>query len=519
MQDLNFAVEIEKTFKPMCFIKLIMNKKQTLILLALILLLGTFLRFYNLGAESFWLDESATALTLKKYNAKEIFQNTYRLGQILPEYYISNLDLPPYYIMLKYWTGLFGLNEASLRAFSALFGTLSILIIYLLAKEMFSRKTALISSLIFSLNVVMVEYSQEARLYSFLTFIVLLSAYFLLKSLKTNQNKHIAGLIISNAVGIYTHYPFIFFVIFEIVFISCIFIWDYLKQRKLTIKKSYFAMFFIAALYLPLLPRILKPKLVAAHFIGSFSPEIFVKLFLQFNTWLYPSQMLRDKINNMQFGLLNLFEWALIMSVIGISIILFIFFLKNFIKIKNLDDKKIFLLLWLVVPSLVAFIALYRSFVTFGSIKLIIFVVPAYLMLASAGMSKIKNRTLSFFLVLFVVLSIFPLYSYYSNLDKPQYKEAVDFLEINSNNEIIIMNLPSVAVPFSFYSEKLTKVYGISDSEEAGEIVSNSDSVWLVLSTKHADKDGKIKGYFEKNYKLIETKLFYDVSVYHYVKR
>ena len=203
-------------------------------------------------------------------------------------------------------------------------------------------------------------------------------------------------------------------------------------------------------------------------------------------------------------------------SIAGISIILFIFFLRNFIKIKNLDNSRIFLLLWLVIPSAIAFMALYRSFMTFGSIKPIIFVVPAYLMLASAEIAKIKKRNIPIVLLLFLVLGIFPLVSYYSNPDKPQYREAVYFLEENSKNDIIVVNIPSVAVPFDYYSEKLTNVYGVQNMEEATRITSHTSSVWLVLSTKYADV--KIKSYFENNYKLAEAKSFYDVQVYHYMK-
>src|SRR3989338_788872 len=109
-----------------------MKNKKLFLILALILLMGAFLRFHNLGSESFWIDEAATALTLKKYSAAEILSNTVTKGDILPEYYVGNLDLPTYFIILKLWSRLFGLNETSLRALSAIFGTLSIVLIYFL---------------------------------------------------------------------------------------------------------------------------------------------------------------------------------------------------------------------------------------------------------------------------------------------------------------------------------------------------------------------------------------------------
>ena len=61
-------------------------KKKYLALFAIVLL-GAFLRFYSIGEESFWLDESATALSIKKHSVGGIFYNTIKLGQILPGYY------------------------------------------------------------------------------------------------------------------------------------------------------------------------------------------------------------------------------------------------------------------------------------------------------------------------------------------------------------------------------------------------------------------------------------------------
>ena len=92
-----------------------MNK--TISILLIILLLATALRFSGLGEESLWVDEGATALTMKKYSNIEIIDNIVSKGQILPGYYNSNLDLPMYYVGLKHWTNVFGISEFALRSF------------------------------------------------------------------------------------------------------------------------------------------------------------------------------------------------------------------------------------------------------------------------------------------------------------------------------------------------------------------------------------------------------------------
>ncbi len=497
-----------------------MKNKEIILILILIVALGAFLRFYEIGKQSFWLDESATALSIKKYSFGETFYNTLILGQILPGYYISNLDLPPYFTILKIWSDVFGINESPLRAFSAVFGVLSVITLYFLAKELFNRKTAIIAALIFSLNVVMIEYSQEARLYSMLIFIVIVSAYFLIKSIKTNENKHIAGFVISNIAGIYTHYPFLFFVIFELLFVFILFVKEYLKSKKIEINKIRIAALSLILFYLPLAPRILRPKLVAAHYLGRISVQNVVKLFLQLNTWFYPSMELRNKMDTLQFSSFLFSDWILVISVILLTILLFAFVLRNFIGTKGFkktDNSKLLLALWIVIPSIVALAVLYKSILTFGSLKHFIFVVPPYLILAANGVYDLKGKKLYISVILLCLLSVARLVSYYSNRSKPRYREAVRFLELNSDNkELIMVNLPSVIVPFDYYSDRLN-VNRVLDANEAAKLSAGYSSAWIVLSTKYADSN--IKSYFDKNYKLSESKIFFDVHIYHYTKK
>ncbi len=496
-----------------------MKKNKVILLLLLIIMLGAFLRFYNIGEESFWLDESATALTIKEYSANEISANIVQKGQILPDYYQSNVDLPIYYIILEYWSNIFGLNEASLRAFSALFGALSILLVFTIAKELFDNLTALIASLLFSISAVMIEYSQEARLYSFLIFITLACAYFLLKSLKEKRNSHIVSFIVFNALGIYTHYPFLFFVLFEIGFLSYIFVKDYFNKNKIKLNKIHTAALTLTLLYLPLLPRIMNPKLVATHFTGAFSFVSLAKLFIQLNTWIYPPAELRDKLDLFQFGILNFAEWVLIISVLGISAILTIFFLKNILNREFWDEKTIFLLSWLAIPFILAFATLYKSIFTFGTLRHFVFIVPPYIMLAARSISALKKKSKLIIISLLLLLSIPILFAYYENIGNPDYRQAAAYLESKANNELILTNLPSVAVPTTYYSQKPMNMHGIENSQEAMIISSNANSLWLILSTKHADKDGLIKNYLDENYKLTESKEFFDVRLYHYSKQ
>ena len=272
------------------------------------------------------------------------------------------------------------------------------------------------------------------------------------------------------------------------------------------------------AAYIPLAYRLLKPKFVATHYIGKFSFGNIIKLFVQMNTWIYPSEQLSTKINTMDFHSFLFLDWTLIISAIVITFLLAIFFLKNFSN-KKMDENKLFLLLWLAIPALIGFFVLYKSIITFGTLRYFIFIVPAYLILAANQISKLEGKKLAILILLIILLSVPQIVSYYSNPSKPQYSDMVRFLETKSEGkDLVIVNLPSVAVPFDYYSDKLENVYGAGNVDDAKKISSNAGNLWLVLSTKYSDPDGKIKSYFNSNYKLLESANFHDVYAYHYAK-
>ena len=90
-----------------------------------ILLIGYFLRVYDLSNESIWLDE-AFSIVSAKLNLSQIF--------FRPE-----TNPPLYYSILHLWINLFGDSEFSVRFPSVLFGSLSIFMVYKVGNEIFDK--------------------------------------------------------------------------------------------------------------------------------------------------------------------------------------------------------------------------------------------------------------------------------------------------------------------------------------------------------------------------------------------
>src|SRR3989344_8359708 len=81
---------------------------------------------------------------------------------------------------------IFGMTLVSSRLMSILFGSLSILALYFLAKEMFNKKIALISSILLTFSayhILMTLTEMDVAM----TFFLILSSYFLIKYLKDRK--------------------------------------------------------------------------------------------------------------------------------------------------------------------------------------------------------------------------------------------------------------------------------------------------------------------------------------------
>ena len=120
----------------------------------LVLLLAAAIRFYNLGYASLWLDEAET-IRISSYPFSRLWVTAYD-------------NTPPLYYTVIHFLLKLGHGEYLLRLPSAVFGVLSIAIMYLATRKISGSTAALITALILSLSFHNIEYSQEARAYSLL---------------------------------------------------------------------------------------------------------------------------------------------------------------------------------------------------------------------------------------------------------------------------------------------------------------------------------------------------------------
>ena len=158
--------------------KLMQNRKIDFVILFLFLLVGGFLRLWNLGVTSFWVDEVNTVF------AADSIIKTGR--PVLPSGMIYDRALLHTYTVVPFYH-FFGVNETTTRLPSAIFGLFSILMAYLLGKEIFSRKVGLLSAFFVTFSHFEVGWSRTARMYILLQFITLLIVYCFVKGFENKE--------------------------------------------------------------------------------------------------------------------------------------------------------------------------------------------------------------------------------------------------------------------------------------------------------------------------------------------
>jgi uncharacterized membrane protein len=159
---------------------------------SLAILVGALLRFWKIGALSFWFDEGYTAWAVD-HSPREIIR---LLG--------ADTAPPLYYLLLHAWSVVFGRSEIALRSFSAVFGVAAIPLVAATARRLLLRPLAVVAATwILVLAYPQTAYSQEARAYEFTAFLSAAIFYCMLRQLERPRWYWLSLLIACAAVSLY----------------------------------------------------------------------------------------------------------------------------------------------------------------------------------------------------------------------------------------------------------------------------------------------------------------------------
>ncbi len=133
--------------------------------LSAVVLIAAVLRFADIGGKSIWLDEAfSIALARASWTG---FVHMLRTQE-------ANMSL--YYLLLRAWLSM-GQDEATIRALSAIFGTLTIPVVYALGSYLFNKRAGVCAALFLAIDPMQLWAAQEARGYSLAVFLISCSTW------------------------------------------------------------------------------------------------------------------------------------------------------------------------------------------------------------------------------------------------------------------------------------------------------------------------------------------------------
>ena len=164
-------------------------KKMQIVLLSVVVLFGTALRFWNLGQWSFWIDEVFTVRDAQHLSAES--------WRVIPN--------PIPYFAVKLSTSIAGRSEWGARLIPCLVGIASIPMVFGLGRTLFNWRIGLLSSAFVACSSWHLFWAQNARYPVFTFFFGVLTAWFFYTSLERDSTPLMIGALVSCFCLILSH--------------------------------------------------------------------------------------------------------------------------------------------------------------------------------------------------------------------------------------------------------------------------------------------------------------------------
>jgi mannosyltransferase len=141
----------------------------------------------------------------------------------------EDVHVPLYHVLLRTWRLVLGPDVETARLLSLLFLLAAVPVFYLVARKVLSTRWALFALVVFSCSPFLQWYGSEARMYSMLVFVTLVSQYFFLTLVATDRAAAWVGYAAAAVVGVYVHYFFVFVLVAQGLFLLAL--WSRLPRR------------------------------------------------------------------------------------------------------------------------------------------------------------------------------------------------------------------------------------------------------------------------------------------------
>lgn len=397
----------------------------------LILLLAFGLRLIAIN-QSLWLDEADNVWVAGMFD----------LYSFITKYSIGDYHPPGYFFLIWVWTHVFGFSEAAVRMPSIILGLGTIAFTYLLGKEIFDKKIALVAALFLAVAPLHVYYSQEARMYSLSAFTVSALSYFLIQLLKGKRGA-LLGYTLSAILVLYSDY--VTYLIFPAHFIYLCFV-----KHSVWRKWSISLLFSILA-FLPWL--VVFPKQILEGREAAFNLPGWKKVAGGADFKNLALVWVKIIIGRISFE--NKIVYAGVISVLSV------FWGLGILRgIRKTKEERL-LILWIAVPLILAWgISFYIPMLSYFRL---IFILPAFYLLAAKGFCSLPGNFSRITIIGALLSSLVFLGFYYTSpkFQREDWRGAANLLNnIPQDNSIILFEDNHVKFPYLYYQKNEISAFG-----------------------------------------------------------
>jgi hypothetical protein len=449
---------------------------------------------YQLDAKSIWFDESHS-LNRASLDLLSILSGKQIWGERVVQ---DTTHVPFYFFLLHFLIKLAGDSDFTLRFFSVIFGVLTVPLIYFMGKRLCHGRAriGLWAALLATFSPLYLWYSQEARMYTLLVFLGLLSVYCLLRAISKDKAGWYAIYALTATAMLYTSLFSLGLFAFEGL-LGLLAAW---KHRRWSI----LAVFVIISLaFLPGL----------WHHLVWLGPER-----TQLEDYNYWPGILFDILNSLNFGL-SLDPGRLTSPNLALLLIFIIglFSLGRERKtcaaltpdrLQRRWGHSLLILGYISLPIISLYLVSQLAQPIYRGSRYLMIISPAYYLGLGAGLVAIKRKTKLIFLLclsLILVGMLLSDYNYFFSPDyhKEDYRSVARHVEKHSQVGDVIVgdSFDSWAFPH-YYRGRLSMVWlprpGKDMLTDVQELAHQYDRIWLVGDRlfEH-DPQGRIRAWLD----------------------
>jgi uncharacterized membrane protein len=394
--------------------------------------------FFRIDHQSLWNDESISIEWAAKKPLIWIWEN-------VPKF---DLHPPLYYSALHFWQLTFGDSVFAIRSLSALFFVGSVLLVYLLARTMFSsKKISLLTAVIFATNPFAVLYAQEVRAYSMLIFFTLLNALFFYRLVyqSDNKKKNYLLYLFTALILIYTN-------ILSLFALAAHFLILLFRKDWKVFRNFVYVYILLFIMYLPVFDTLIRANNYDYSYYSKENFGIIMKAVVTLAGFIGA----RINILNGKWHIYPLLVTSLAVYGLFFSVLIF--------KIKQVNR---FLLWFFTVSFTLLLIAVHIKFPVHDP-KYIFIAFPFFILLIGNILAILRNRwaKLAVFLVIILFNLIF-LYNYYfvKQYEKENWKSVVAQVEndylASSKTALVVSPVSEAHTTWQYYAHDLIPTVGV----------------------------------------------------------